>query len=198
MGKARPQSRSHSAKKEIARRPRLTKKDIDTPRRKRRNHPGTVVKREIKRLQKSVEYCLKKAPFRRLCAEIGSEIKEDLYMREDAKLALQDAAEDFIIDYLGAGYVVAEQSSRKPVITLTPRHTRTANNVALRFPGKAIDFSFQERRDAMRAQPRTTPKIKKERKHRDGDEKRRVKKEKKTGEKKIDDITPSSSDSTTY
>ncbi len=128
-------------------------------RKARRYRSGTVAKREIKRLQKSVEYCLKKAPFRRLLVEIGADIKDDLYMTEGAKDALQHASEEYLTNYFEAGYVVAEQSSSRPVSTLKPRHTRTANNVALCFPGRPVDYDFKERQAArMRAQPRTTPK----------------------------------------
>lgn len=112
---------------------------------------GTVAKREIKRLQKSVEYCLKKAPFRRLVVEVGSDIKDDLYMTEGAKDALQHACEEYLTNYFEAGYVVAEQSSKNPVSTLKPRHTRTANNVALCFPGIPVDYDFRARQEARRA-----------------------------------------------
>lgn len=128
-----------------------------------RFRPGTVAKREIKRLQKSIEYCLRKAPFQRLCREIGNDLRDDFAMTKGAKDAFQHAAEDYLVNYLKAGYVVAEKGSRRPIETLKPRHTRTANDVALCFPGKPVDHSFAERDRALfGAAPKKTKKTKKE------------------------------------
>ena len=84
-------------------------------------------------------------------------------MTKGAKDAFQHAAEDYLVNYLKAGYVVAEKGSRRPIETLKPRHTRTANDVALCFPGKPVDHSFAERDRALfGAAPKKTKKTKKE------------------------------------
>ena len=120
-----------------------------------RFRPGTVAKREIRRLQKSIDYCLRKAPFQRLCREIGNDLSDTFAMTKGAKDAFQHAAEDYVVNYLKAGYVVAEEGSSSPAETLKPRHTRAANNVALCFPGKPVDYSFAERRALIREMQRT-------------------------------------------
>ena len=140
----------------------------ESTKKRHRWRPGTVAKREIARLQKGVDLLIRRAPFRRLIKEIGDEVKCDdkdgFRIFESAKKALQHAAEAFVIDYFIAGDIVATQATGKPVLTLKPRHTRAANNAALRFPGRPHDYSFAERREAMKHMPRTTPKKKKKKK----------------------------------
>lgn len=149
-----------------------------------RFRPGTVAKREIRRLQKSIDYCLRKAPFQRLCREIGNDLSDTFAMTKGAKDAFQHAAEDYVVNYLKAGYVVAEEGSSSPTETLKPRHTRAANNVALCFPGKPVDYSFAERRALIREMQRA------ERKH-SSQAKTQTKKEK--GSKDVDQAQPTSS-----
>lgn len=150
----------------------------ESTKKQRRWRSGTVAKREIKRLQKGVDLLIRRAPFRRLIAEIGNDYKEGFRMRESAKKALQHAAEAYLIDYFVAGNVVATEATGKPVLTLKPRHTRAANNAALRFPGKPHDYSFAERRAAARHRERYE-----QRKAKQSEKKERKseKKEKKSG-----------------
>ena len=81
-------------------RPRLNKRKLKKPRRYR---PGTVALREIVRYQKSTELLIRKISFQRLLREISQEVCRDLnkdpvrYHQSTAILALQEAAEDFLV-----------------------------------------------------------------------------------------------------
>ena len=59
--------------------------------------PGTVALREIRRYQKSTELLIRKLPFLRLVREIAQQIKSDLRFQSTAVLALQEAAEDYLV-----------------------------------------------------------------------------------------------------
>lgn len=64
---------------------------------KRRNRPGTVALREIRRYQKSTELLLRKLPFQRLVREIAQGYKADLRFQSAAIGALQEAAESYLV-----------------------------------------------------------------------------------------------------
>ena len=59
--------------------------------------PGTVALREIRRYQKSTDLLIRKLPFLRLLREIAQKIKFDLRFQSTAVLALQEAAEDYLV-----------------------------------------------------------------------------------------------------
>ena len=80
-------------------RPRVNKRKSKKPRRYR---PGTVALREIVRYQKSTELLIRKVPFQRLVREVSQEVCRDLgrdpvRYQSTAILALQEAAEDFLV-----------------------------------------------------------------------------------------------------
>jgi histone H3 len=62
--------------------------------------PGTVAAREIHKFQKTTNLLIKKAPFQHLVREIIGQMsrKSDLQMQSTALLALQEAAEYFMVD----------------------------------------------------------------------------------------------------
>ena len=62
-----------------------------------RYRPGTVALREIRKYQKSTDLLIRKLPFQRLVREIASEYKNDLRFQASAVLALQEAAESYMI-----------------------------------------------------------------------------------------------------
>ena len=62
-----------------------------------RYRPGTVALREIRRYQKSTELLVRKLPFQRLVREIAQEFKTDLRFQGSAVLALQEAAEAYLV-----------------------------------------------------------------------------------------------------
>ena len=63
----------------------------------RRWRPGTVALREIRKYQKNTDLLMRKAPFQRLVREIACDIKSDLRMQSTALLALQEAAEAYMV-----------------------------------------------------------------------------------------------------
>ena len=67
-------------------------------RKPRRFRPGTVALRQIKRYQKSTELLIRKIPFQRLVREITYEMRDNSWrFRPQTLLALQEAAEDFLV-----------------------------------------------------------------------------------------------------
>ena len=64
---------------------------------KRRYKPGTVALREIKRYQQSMSMMLPRASFQRLVRSITGAIDPDLRFQSQSLLALQEAAEAYIV-----------------------------------------------------------------------------------------------------
>ncbi|KAG1678606.1 hypothetical protein FOA52_012613 [Chlamydomonas sp. UWO 241] len=62
-----------------------------------RSRPGTIALREIRKYQKSTELLINKLPFQRLVREIAQDFKTDLRFQSSAVLALQEAAEAYLV-----------------------------------------------------------------------------------------------------
>ena len=62
-----------------------------------RSFPGSGVAREIRRFQKSTELLIRKLPFQRIIKEIAYELKNDTRFQSSAVLALQEAAEAYLV-----------------------------------------------------------------------------------------------------
>ncbi|XP_051223060.1 histone H3.3-like isoform X1 [Lolium perenne] len=62
-----------------------------------RYRPGTVALREIHKYQKGTELLIRKLPFQRLVREIAQVFKTDLRFQSHAVLALQEAAEAYLV-----------------------------------------------------------------------------------------------------
>ena len=62
-----------------------------------RYRPGTVALREIRRYQKSTELLIRRLPFQRLVREIAQDYKARLNFASRAILALQEAAEAYLV-----------------------------------------------------------------------------------------------------
>ncbi|EEA18593.1 hypothetical protein TMatcc_001239 [Talaromyces marneffei ATCC 18224] len=69
------------------------------PRRRRRYKWGTTALREIRRYQKSTDLIIPKLPFQRLVREIAHQVtlEKDMRWQKSAILALQEAAEAFLV-----------------------------------------------------------------------------------------------------
>lgn len=59
--------------------------------------PGTIALREIRKYQKSTELLIRKLPFQRLVREIATEFKQEIRFQSQAVLALQEAAEAYMV-----------------------------------------------------------------------------------------------------
>ena len=74
---------------------------VDTKKRKpQRYRPGTMALREIRRFQKSTELLIRQMPFQRLVREIAQTYSPYLRFQSGAVLALQEAAEAYLVGLL--------------------------------------------------------------------------------------------------
>ena len=91
-----------------------------------RYRPGTVALREIRRYQKSSELLIRKLPFQRLVRELANEIKTDLRFQSMAILALQEAAEAYIVGLFEDTNLCAIHAKR---ITIMPKDIQLARRI---------------------------------------------------------------------
>jgi histone H3 len=78
--------------------------------------PGTVALRQIRKMQKSVDLIIPKAPFQRLVREITQEEKEDMRFQRSALEALHEAAEAFLVEVLQSTNESAIHAKRVTVL----------------------------------------------------------------------------------
>ncbi|GFH45240.1 hypothetical protein CTEN210_01714 [Chaetoceros tenuissimus] len=91
-----------------------------------RYKPGTVALREIRRYQKSVDLLIRKWPFQRLVREIAQEFKMDLRFTPTAMLALQEAAEAYIVGVFEDTNLCAIHARR---VTIMPADMQLARRI---------------------------------------------------------------------
>jgi histone H3 len=88
-----------------------------------RYRPGTVALREIRRYQKGAEPLLRKLPFQRLVREIAGWVKMDLRFESLALVALQEAAEAYLVGLFEDTNLMAIHAKRQ---TIKPSDMKTA------------------------------------------------------------------------
>ncbi|CDW75277.1 UNKNOWN [Stylonychia lemnae] len=91
-----------------------------------RFRPGTVALREIRRFQKSTELLIRKLPFQRLVREIAQEYKSDLRFQSQAVLALQEAAEAYLVGLFEDTNLCAIHAKR---VTIMPKDIQLARRI---------------------------------------------------------------------
>ena len=91
-----------------------------------RYRPGTVALREIRRYQKGVDLLIRKLPFQRLVRELAVDFKTDLRFQGSAVLALQEAAENFLIRNFEDTNLCAIHAKRK---TIMPKDMQLAKRI---------------------------------------------------------------------
>ena len=91
-----------------------------------RFRPGTVALREIRKYQKSTELLLRKLPFQRLTREIAQEFKTDLRFQSSAVLALQEAAEAYMVGLFEDTNLCAIHAKR---VTIMPKDMQLARRI---------------------------------------------------------------------
>lgn len=64
---------------------------------KKRYRPGTLALKEIRKFQKSTDLLIRRLPFQRLVREIAESYKTDLRFQTCAVLAIQEAAESYLV-----------------------------------------------------------------------------------------------------
>jgi histone H3 len=85
-----------------------------------------VALREIRRYQKSTELLVRKLPFQRLVREIAQEFKTDLRFQGTAVLALQEAAEAYLVALFEDTNLCAIHARR---VTILPRDLQLARRI---------------------------------------------------------------------
>lgn len=80
--------------------------------------PGTVALREVRKLQKSTETLIAKAPFSRLVREVAETHKAGLRFQASAVAAIQEASEAFVVSLLADSTICALHAGR---VTTMPR-----------------------------------------------------------------------------
>jgi histone H3 len=82
---------------------------------------GMVAAREIRKFQKTTDLLIRKAPFLRLVQEIALKFgKSDLQMQSTAVLALQEAAEYFMVDVFSDTNLCALHGKRVTIMVKDP------------------------------------------------------------------------------
>ena len=90
----------------------MSQKDRKKPRFK----PGTVALREIRRYQKQSSLLIPKAPFTRLVRDICGGIDNDLRFNAETLLALQEAAEAYLVSLLEDSSLCAIHAKRQTIL----------------------------------------------------------------------------------
>jgi histone H3 len=85
-----------------------------------------VALREIRKYQKSTDLLIRKLPFQRLVREIASEYKNDLRFQSSAVLALQEAAEAYMIGLFEDTNLCAIHGKR---VTIMPKDMQLARRI---------------------------------------------------------------------
>ena len=91
-----------------------------------RYRPGTVALREIRKYQKSTELLIRKLPFQRLVREVAQDFKNDLRFQGSAVMALQEAAEAYLVSLFEDTNQCAIHAKR---VTIMPRDMQLARRI---------------------------------------------------------------------
>jgi histone H3 len=105
---------------------KATKVEGAKPKKPRRYRPGTVALREIRKYQKSTELLIRKLPFQRLVREVAQSFKTDLRFQSSAVLALQEAAESYLVGLFEDTNLIAIHAKR---ITIMPKDLQLARRI---------------------------------------------------------------------
>eukprot|EP00931_Biecheleriopsis_adriatica_P011979 TRINITY_DN11307_c0_g1_i2.p1 TRINITY_DN11307_c0_g1~~TRINITY_DN11307_c0_g1_i2.p1 ORF type:complete len:159 (-),score=28.84 TRINITY_DN11307_c0_g1_i2:64-474(-) len=99
---------------------------VGTMKKTHRFRPGTVALREIRKYQKSTELLIRKLPFQRLVREIAQDVKTDLKFQSQAVLALQEAAEAYLVGLFEDTNLCAIHAKR---VTIMPKDIQLARRL---------------------------------------------------------------------
>lgn len=96
--------------------PKKKKQQQQPPKKPHRYRPGTVALREIRKYQKNTELLIRKLPFQRLVREIANDFKTDLRFQSVAVLALQEAAETYLVGLFDDANLCAIHAKRVTIM----------------------------------------------------------------------------------
>jgi len=105
---------------------RIRTTDGAAARRRRRWRPSKIALREIRKYQKSTKLLLGKAPFQRLVRELCKDMHSDVKFQSTGLLALQEAAEAYLVGVLEDTNMCAALAGR---ITITVQDVRLARRI---------------------------------------------------------------------
>ena len=91
-----------------------------------RYRPGTVALRQIRKYQKSTELLIRKLPFQRLVREVAQDYKCDLRFQSTAIMALQEAAEAYLVGIMEDTNLCALHAKR---VTIMPKDMQLARRI---------------------------------------------------------------------
>lgn len=91
-----------------------------------RFRPGTVAMREIRKYQRSSDLLIRKLPFQRLVREIATDFQKDLRFQSTAILALQEAAEAYLVGLFEDTNLCAIHAKR---VTIMPKDIQLARRI---------------------------------------------------------------------
>ena len=119
------------ARKNVLKANQAAQKNLGNPRtgglkRPMRYRPGTVALREIRRYQKSTELLIRKLPFNRLVREIAQDFKTDLRFQAQAIMALQEAAEAYLVGLFEDTNLCGIHAKR---VTIMPKDIQLARRI---------------------------------------------------------------------
>nr|AJO61223.1 CenH3 [Melilotus albus]AJO61225.1 CenH3 [Melilotus albus]AKA94113.1 centromere-specific variant of histone H3 [Melilotus albus]AKO62854.1 centromere-specific histone H3 [Melilotus albus] len=102
-------------------------------RKKRRNKSGTVALREIRKLQKAVKLLIPTAPFVRCVKQITNTLSMEVSRwTAEALLALQEAAEDYLVHMFEYGMLCALHARRVTLMKKDIELTRRLTGIGVR------------------------------------------------------------------
>ena len=117
----RPNKGSKSLKKLVSRRNEPEKK-----KKVRRHRPGVVALKDIRKYQKTTELLITRLPFQRLCREIAQDYKVDIRFKPSAVMALQEAAEAYLVSLFEDTNLAAIHAKR---VTIQPKDLALARRL---------------------------------------------------------------------
>lgn len=100
----------------------------------KRYRPGTVALREIRKYQKTTDLLIRKLPFQRLVRDIAQQFKAEIRFQSAAVLALQEAAEAFLVSLFEDTNLCAIHAKRVTVMAKDMQ-------LALRIRGDSFNFA---------------------------------------------------------
>ncbi|GFY53213.1 histone H3.3a [Trichonephila inaurata madagascariensis] len=110
----------------LARAARKTVPTQEGVKKRHRYRPGTVALREIRRYQKTTDLLLRKLPFQRLVREVAQYFYANLRFQTSAILALQEAAEAYLVSLFEDTNLCAIHARR---VTIFPKDMVLARRI---------------------------------------------------------------------
>lgn len=123
---SRTKSKPHASSKAGKKSPRCGEQPFSPPRKPHRYRPGTVALREIRKYQKSTGLVIRRRPFQRLVREIAGMVKPDLRFQSTAIMALQEAAEAYLVAVFEDAQACAVHAKR---VTIMPKDMALARRL---------------------------------------------------------------------